>query len=123
MFLSNFLKGFLVIPDAEHRNVRHAGILFHRFMLQDLRERIQKLNAESFAEIKSYEDPPALVHNIMKAVLLLLHPEWEGTEKTEKWNQCILVRRLFLPFNLSLSGFSFLEVLPAGFLQANLSQL
>ncbi|XP_040543249.1 EF-hand calcium-binding domain-containing protein 5 isoform X5 [Gallus gallus] len=78
------------VLDAEHRNVRHAGILFHRFMLQDLRERIQKLNAESFAEIKSCEDPPALVHNIMKAVLLLLHPEWEGTEKTEKWNQCIL---------------------------------
>ncbi|POI30202.1 hypothetical protein CIB84_006048, partial [Bambusicola thoracicus] len=75
---------------AEHRNVRHAGILFHRFMLQDLRERIQKLNAESFAEIKSYEDPPALLHNIMKAVLLLLHPEWEGTEKTENWNRCIL---------------------------------
>ncbi|XP_019477410.1 EF-hand calcium-binding domain-containing protein 5 [Meleagris gallopavo] len=78
------------VLEAEHRNVRDAGILFHRFMLQDLRECIQKLNAESFAEIKSYEDPPALVHNIMKAVLLLLHPEWEGTEKTENWNQCIL---------------------------------
>ncbi|XP_072209734.1 EF-hand calcium-binding domain-containing protein 5 [Excalfactoria chinensis] len=78
------------VLEAEHRNVRHAGILFHRFMLQDLRERIQTLNAESFAEIKSYEDPPALVHNIMKAVLLLLHPEWEGTEKIENWNQCVL---------------------------------
>ncbi|XP_031447506.1 EF-hand calcium-binding domain-containing protein 5 isoform X2 [Phasianus colchicus] len=78
------------VLEAEHRNVRHAGILFHRLMLQDLRERIQKLNAESFAEIKSYEDPPALVHNTMKAVLLLLHPEWEGTEKIENWNQCIL---------------------------------
>lgn len=123
MFPSNFLKGLLVIPEAEDRNVRHAGIVFHRFMLQDLRECIQKLNAESFADIRSYEDPPALVHNIMKAVLLLLHPEWEGTEKTENWNQCILVRRLFLPFNLPLSDLSFLEVLPASFLQANLSQL
>ncbi|XP_042685902.1 EF-hand calcium-binding domain-containing protein 5 [Centrocercus urophasianus] len=78
------------VLEAEHRNVRHAGIVFHRFMLQDLRECIHKLNAESFAEIRSNEDPPALVHNIMKAVLLLLHPEWEGTEKTENWNQCIL---------------------------------
>uniref|UniRef100_A0A669PHN5 EF-hand calcium binding domain 5 n=1 Tax=Phasianus colchicus TaxID=9054 RepID=A0A669PHN5_PHACC len=111
------------VLEAEHRNVRHAGILFHRLMLQDLRERIQKLNAESFAEIKSYEDPPALVHNTMKAVLLLLHPEWEGTEKIENWNQCILVRRLFLPFSLPLSDLAFLEVLPASFLQANLSQL
>ncbi|OXB59523.1 hypothetical protein ASZ78_004496 [Callipepla squamata] len=84
------VRGFLVIPEAEHRSLRHAGILFHRFMLQDLRECIQKLNAESFAQMKSYEDPPALVHNIMKAVLLLLHPDWEGTEKTENWNQCIL---------------------------------
>ncbi|XP_021271614.1 EF-hand calcium-binding domain-containing protein 5 isoform X2 [Numida meleagris] len=82
-------KATLVL-EAEHGNLRHAGILFHRFMLQDLRECIQKLNAESLAEIKSCEDPPALVHNIMKAVLLLLHPEWEGTEKTENWNQCIL---------------------------------
>ncbi|XP_065588303.1 EF-hand calcium-binding domain-containing protein 5 [Cyrtonyx montezumae] len=78
------------VLEAEHRSLRHAGILFHRFMLQDLRECIQKLNAESFAEMKSYEDPPALVHNIMRAVLLLLHPEWKGTEKTENWNQCIV---------------------------------
>ncbi|OXB73352.1 UNVERIFIED_CONTAM: hypothetical protein H355_017006 [Colinus virginianus] len=79
-----------IVREAERRSLRHAGILFHRFMLQDLRECIQKLNAESFAQMKSYEDPPALVHNIMKAVLLLLHPDWEGTEKTENWNQCIL---------------------------------
>ncbi|KAM6049519.1 EF-hand calcium-binding domain-containing protein 5 isoform 1-T2 [Chlamydotis macqueenii] len=79
------------VLEAEHRaDLRHAGILFHRFMLQDLRECIQKLNAESFAEIKSYVKPPALVHNIVKAVLLLLHPNWKGSEKTENWSQCIL---------------------------------
>lgn len=93
MFLSNFLKGLLLIPEAEHvANMRHAGLLFHRFMLQDLRECVQKLDAESFAEIKSYVEPPALVHNIVKAVLLLLHPNWKGSEKTENWSQCILVR-------------------------------
>lgn len=93
MFLSNFLKGLLLIPEAEHMaNLRHAGILFHRFMLQDLRECVQKLDAESFAEIKSYIEPPALLHNIVKAVLLLLHPNWKGSEKTENWSQCKLVR-------------------------------
>ncbi|KAM6239373.1 EF-hand calcium-binding domain-containing protein 5 [Spheniscus humboldti] len=79
------------VLEAEHvANLRHAGILFHQFMLQDLRECVQKLDAESFAEIKSYAEPPALVHNIVKAVLLLLHPNWKGSEETENWSQCIL---------------------------------
>ncbi|XP_042647367.1 EF-hand calcium-binding domain-containing protein 5 [Tyto alba] len=79
------------VLEAEHTaNLRHAGILFHQFMLQDLRECIQKLDAESFAEIKSYVEPPALVHNIVKAVLLLFHPNWKGSEKTEDWSQCKL---------------------------------
>lgn len=73
-------------------NMRHAGILFHRFMLQELRECVQKLSAESFAGIKSSAEPPALVHNVVKAVLLLLHPDWKGSEETESWSQCKLVR-------------------------------
>uniref|UniRef100_A0A8C3CGA8 EF-hand calcium binding domain 5 n=1 Tax=Cairina moschata TaxID=8855 RepID=A0A8C3CGA8_CAIMO len=79
----------------EHMNSKHAGILFHRFMLQDLRECVQKLGAESFAEIKGYEEPPALVHNIVKAVLLLFNPNWKGSEKTESWSQCIQVSLFF----------------------------
>ncbi|XP_066189516.1 EF-hand calcium-binding domain-containing protein 5 [Sylvia atricapilla] len=71
-------------------NMRHAGILFHRFMLQELRECVQKLSTESFAGIKSCEEPPALVHNVVKAVLLLLHPDWKGSEEVESWSQCKL---------------------------------
>lgn len=102
MFLINFLKGWFLIPEAEHMNSKHAGILFHRFMLQDLRECVQKLGAESFAEIKGYEEPPALVHNIVKAVLLLFNPNWKGSEKTESWSQCIQVS-LFFFFSVTLS--------------------
>uniref|UniRef100_A0A8B9CL34 EF-hand calcium binding domain 5 n=1 Tax=Anser brachyrhynchus TaxID=132585 RepID=A0A8B9CL34_9AVES len=83
------------VLEAEHMNLRHAGILFHRFMLQDLRECVQKLNAESFAEMKSYEEPPALLHNIVKAVLLLFNPKWKGSEKIESWSQCVLVSHFF----------------------------
>ncbi|XP_053816821.1 EF-hand calcium-binding domain-containing protein 5 [Vidua chalybeata] len=71
-------------------DVRHAGILFHRFMLQELRECVLKLSAESFARIKSCAEPPALVHDVVKAVLLLLHPDWKGSEETESWSQCKL---------------------------------
>uniref|UniRef100_A0A8B9G9N7 EF-hand calcium binding domain 5 n=1 Tax=Amazona collaria TaxID=241587 RepID=A0A8B9G9N7_9PSIT len=77
----------------EHEaNLRHAGILFHWCMLQDLRECVWKLSAESFADIKSHVEPPALVHSIVKAVLLLFHPDWKGLEETENWSQCKLVR-------------------------------
>ncbi|KAM6242200.1 EF-hand calcium-binding domain-containing protein 5 isoform 1-T8 [Porphyrio hochstetteri] len=79
------------VLEAEHvANLRHTGILFYRLMLQDLHKCVQKLHAESLAEIKSYVEPPALVHNIIKAVLLLLHPNWKGSEKIENWSQCIL---------------------------------
>lgn len=61
-------------------------------MLQDLRVCVQKLGPKSFAEIKSCIEPPAVVHNILKAVLLLFYPQWKGSEKTENWSQCALVR-------------------------------
>ncbi|XP_032563563.1 EF-hand calcium-binding domain-containing protein 5 isoform X1 [Chiroxiphia lanceolata] len=71
-------------------NVRHPGFLFQWFMLQDLRECVRKLGAESFAGVKSCAEPPALLHGIIKAVLLLLHPDWKGSEEIENWSQCKL---------------------------------
>ncbi|XP_027747330.1 EF-hand calcium-binding domain-containing protein 5 isoform X1 [Empidonax traillii] len=71
-------------------NVRHPGFLFHRFLLQDLRECVRKVGAKSFAGVKSCAEPPALVHDVIKAVLLLLHPDWKGSEETENWSQCKL---------------------------------
>ncbi|KAM9218290.1 LOW QUALITY PROTEIN: EF-hand calcium-binding domain-containing protein 5 [Leptosomus discolor] len=80
-----------VLGTAEHvANWRHTGILFHWFILQDLRECVQKLAAESFAEIRSYAEPPAPAHNVVKAVLWLFHPNWKGSEKTENCSQCKL---------------------------------
>ncbi|KAM7001195.1 LOW QUALITY PROTEIN: EF-hand calcium-binding domain-containing protein 5 [Passerculus sandwichensis] len=77
------------VLEAEHvTNVRHAGILFHRFMLQDLRECVLKLGAESFDGLKSWAEPPALVYEVLKAVLLLLHPDWKGSEDIECWTHC-----------------------------------
>ncbi|CAN8197399.1 unnamed protein product [Coccothraustes coccothraustes] len=94
---SEILRRFLeekeptqVLEAERVAHVRHAGILFHRFMLQELRECVLKLSAESFARMKSCAEPPALVHQVVKAVLLLLHPDWKGSEEIESWNQCKL---------------------------------
>ncbi|KAG8590543.1 hypothetical protein GDO81_006791 [Engystomops pustulosus] len=69
---------------------RRVGVLFHRFMLQDLRQCVSKLDHQSFAELKSYKEPPVMVHSILKAVLLLFCPEWAESEEIHSWNQCKL---------------------------------
>ncbi|KAM4048576.1 EF-hand calcium-binding domain-containing protein 5 [Anomaloglossus baeobatrachus] len=86
-------------PDIQKRAVleaergtgqRRVGILFHRFMLQDLRQCVSKLDHQSFAELKSYKEPPVMVHSILKAVLLLFCPAWAESEEIHSWNQCKL---------------------------------
>ncbi|XP_066455689.1 EF-hand calcium-binding domain-containing protein 5 [Eleutherodactylus coqui] len=69
---------------------RRVGVLFHRFMLQDLRQCVSKLDHQSFAELKSYKEPPAMVHSILKAVLLMFYPAWAESEEIHSWNQCKL---------------------------------
>ncbi|XP_075052984.1 EF-hand calcium-binding domain-containing protein 5 [Mixophyes fleayi] len=69
---------------------RRVGVLFHRFMLQDLRQCVSKLDHQSFAELKSYKEPPVMVHSILKAVLLFFCPAWDESEEIHSWNQCKL---------------------------------
>ncbi|XP_077167409.1 EF-hand calcium-binding domain-containing protein 5 [Paroedura picta] len=69
---------------------RRGGVLFYRFMLQDLQNCIWNLDPEhSFDEIKKHKRPPLLVHQILKCVLLILYPQWAGTEEVENWTCCI----------------------------------
>ncbi|KAM9320330.1 EF-hand calcium-binding domain-containing protein 5 [Gastrophryne carolinensis] len=69
---------------------KKVGVLFHRFMLQDLRHCVSRLDHQSFAELKSYKEPPVMVHSILKAVLLMFCPEWDDSEEIHSWNQCKL---------------------------------
>ncbi|XP_033028489.1 EF-hand calcium-binding domain-containing protein 5 [Lacerta agilis] len=69
---------------------RRGGVLFYRFMLQDLQNCIWNLDPfSSFSEIRCFEKPPHLVHTILKCVLLILYPQWAGTQEVEDWNCCI----------------------------------
>ncbi|XP_068945841.1 EF-hand calcium-binding domain-containing protein 5 [Petaurus breviceps papuanus] len=84
--------------------VQRAGILFFRIMLKEVQGRIQELDPQAFKELKYYYDkfssmtsssfekshhrPSPLVHDIIKAIVLILHPEWENTETVDVWDQC-----------------------------------
>ncbi|XP_053222515.1 EF-hand calcium-binding domain-containing protein 5 isoform X1 [Podarcis raffonei] len=69
---------------------RRGGVLFYRFMLQELQNCIWNLDPfSSFSEIRCFEKPPSLVHTILKCALLILYPQWAGTQEVEDWNCCI----------------------------------
>nr|XP_008118543.1 PREDICTED: EF-hand calcium-binding domain-containing protein 5 [Anolis carolinensis]XP_008118544.1 PREDICTED: EF-hand calcium-binding domain-containing protein 5 [Anolis carolinensis]XP_016852772.1 PREDICTED: EF-hand calcium-binding domain-containing protein 5 [Anolis carolinensis] len=69
---------------------RRGGVLFYRFLLQDLQNCIWNLDPwDSFSDIRCFEQPPLLVHTILKCTLLVLNPQWAGTEAVENWDRCI----------------------------------
>uniref|UniRef100_F6VVB2 EF-hand calcium binding domain 5 n=1 Tax=Monodelphis domestica TaxID=13616 RepID=F6VVB2_MONDO len=86
-------------------DVQKAGILFFRIMLKEIQERIRELDPQAFKNLKFHsenflslifdssnfekdEKPPSLAHDILKAILLIFNPEWEGREMLEDWNKC-----------------------------------
>ncbi|XP_020818960.1 LOW QUALITY PROTEIN: EF-hand calcium-binding domain-containing protein 5 [Phascolarctos cinereus] len=95
------------VLEMEHKGeVQRAGVLFLHIMLKEVQGRIRELNPQAFQELKYYYDqflpmmydppligkgppkPHTLVHDILKTILLILHPEWENTETVEDWGQC-----------------------------------
>ncbi|XP_074045224.1 EF-hand calcium-binding domain-containing protein 5 isoform X2 [Macrotis lagotis] len=84
--------------------VQRIGVLFFRIMLTEVQERICELNSQAFIDLKNYYDqvlpndflltendnyrPPTLVHDIIKAVVLIIHPKLKNTELVEEWDQC-----------------------------------
>ncbi|XP_060124303.1 EF-hand calcium-binding domain-containing protein 5 isoform X2 [Zootoca vivipara] len=81
---------FFVLEAEYVGDWRRGGVLFYRYMLQELQNCIWNLDPFlSFSEIRCFEKPPNLVHTILKCVLLILYPQWAGTQEVEDWNCCI----------------------------------
>ncbi|XP_045067355.1 EF-hand calcium-binding domain-containing protein 5-like [Coregonus clupeaformis] len=73
---------------------RRASILFLCFMLEHLRHRcLSRLDQSIVAELQSSQDAPhhLPVSQVVKAVLLLLYPEREGSVHTDDWCQKMMV--------------------------------
>ncbi|CAK8684544.1 EF-hand calcium-binding domain-containing protein 5-like isoform X3 [Clavelina lepadiformis] len=79
-----------VVLEAEERGSddTRVDIMFDRLMLTDLRENVSKLDTKVFAELKNYKVPPPMIHNILKAVLMLFHHDEEEHKELEDWVNC-----------------------------------
>eukprot|EP00118_Oscarella_pearsei_P013597 m.110018 g.110018 ORF g.110018 m.110018 type:complete len:568 (+) comp37383_c0_seq2:2337-4040(+) len=76
----------LVLEAESVSEESRIAIMFDRMMLVELRETAEKLVPTVFAEVKSYIDPPKVVHTILRTLLTVFCPKLE--EKLEDWNEC-----------------------------------
>uniref|UniRef100_H2Y3N1 EF-hand domain-containing protein n=1 Tax=Ciona intestinalis TaxID=7719 RepID=H2Y3N1_CIOIN len=98
-----------VVLEAEERGTdeTRVDIMFDRLMLTDLRENVSKLDNNVFAELKNYkvtsmiglycytdtkdkymESHAQMIHNILKAVLLLFNYDPEKNSELDDWVTC-----------------------------------
>ncbi|CAB1347676.1 unnamed protein product [Coregonus sp. 'balchen'] len=87
---------------------RRASILFLCFMLEHLRHRcLSRLDQSIVAELQSSQDAPhhLPVSQVVKAVLLLLYPEREGSVHTDDWCQKMCVNIMERLLKLAAAGF------------------
>ena len=65
-----------------------AEILFDRLMLKELQENVSKLDMTAYAELKSYNEPPNVIHQIIRSVLGIFYPDKVLEGEFDEWSQC-----------------------------------
>ncbi|KAL5015803.1 hypothetical protein ScPMuIL_005392 [Solemya velum] len=75
-----------MILEAEQSEDTRMDVMFDRLMLMELRENVAKIDAKAFAELRSYNDPRQIIHDIMKAVLAIFYFEKVESGELDDWN-------------------------------------
>lgn len=76
-----------MVLEAEQDEETRMDIMFDRLMLMELRENVTKIDSKAFAELRSYIDPPRIVHDILKAVCAIFNMEETEEGVFDDWTQ------------------------------------
>lgn len=74
--------------DADESQASDAEMMFDKLMLVDLRSNVARLDAQAYAELRSYKEPPKTVLNVMQAVLTIFYPEKAIAGDFSEWDRC-----------------------------------
>lgn len=74
------------VLEAEQDEEGRMDIMFDRLMLMELRDNVSRLDPFSFAELKSYKEPPQVIHDILRATLALFNLDKAGSGGYDDWN-------------------------------------
>ncbi|XP_046371619.2 EF-hand calcium-binding domain-containing protein 5-like [Haliotis rufescens] len=75
------------ILDAEKDDNARMDIMFDRLMLMELRDNVTKLDTQAYAELKSYNEPPAIILDILKATIAIFYLEKVETGEFDDWTR------------------------------------
>ncbi|XP_069135004.1 EF-hand calcium-binding domain-containing protein 5-like isoform X1 [Argopecten irradians] len=77
----------LMVLEAEKDDDNRMDIMFDRLMLMELRENVSKIDAKGFAELRSYNDPPKIINNIVRAVCAIFYYEKVVSGELDNWGE------------------------------------
>lgn len=75
----------LQILDAEKDDETRMEIMFDRLMLMELRENVAKLDAEAYAELRAYNNPPEIILHILRATLVIFYKDLATQGEFDDW--------------------------------------